>query len=167
MALSFALSSIACESSKRPRKNDDEGQIRAARELSNNAIAVRDTLALASVWTEDYHVITSRNAEASGRAANIARFKSEYSSKPDVIYVRTPARIDIFSKWSMAAESGTWIGRWTESGRPPDGQEERVVLQGRYFAKWHKTNGKWMIRAEIFVPLNCSGDEFCGRAPIW
>ncbi len=155
----FAFPFAGCQPG-RMEEHGDEHQIRQVRDASNKAIAGRDTIALAGTLAEDYHVITSRNAESSGRAVMLARFKDDFSTKPDIIYIRTADQVDVFTEWKMAAESGTWVGRWTENG-------ERVELTGRYFAKWHKINGQWMIRAEIFVPLSCAGDEFCKKAPIW
>ena len=141
----------------------EERRILAAREFSNQAIKNKDTAALASVWTTDYHVVTSRNSELPGRIANRDRFAKEFSARPDVIYIRTPENIQVFEAWGMASETGHWTGRWTES---ENGLEEQVALKGTYFAKWHRIDGKWMIRAEIFVPLHCRGERFCSRSPI-
>ena len=149
---------VSCDLQRVTTPDAEEALIRSARQLSNEAIAKKDTAVLASVWASDYHVVTSRNFEASGRIANRDWFASQYTSKPDVIYVRTPEAIQVFSKWNMASENGTWVGRWTDNG-------ESCELSGSYFAKWHKINGRWLIRAEIFVPLRCSG-KFCGQSPI-
>ncbi len=138
---------------------EETDKIRAAREFSNQAIEHKDTAALASIWTIDYHLISSRNREGSGRAANRDSFFKEFSDKPDVIYVRTPGRISVFEQWNMASETGTWVGHWTEKGA-------QIELNGNYFAKWHKVNGAWLIRAEVFVPLMCKGGDFCDRSPI-
>jgi ketosteroid isomerase-like protein len=140
------------------KMSEAELKIRMSRQKSNEAIANHDTAALARSWTTDYHIITSRNNEASGRKANADRFAAEFLSKPDVIYVRTPHSIKVFEQWGMASENGTWIGHWTEDGRPGE-------LSGTYFAKWHRIEGQWLIRAEIFVPLKCEG-EFCKNSPI-
>lgn len=136
----------------------DEQQIRQAREQSNQAIARHDSMALATYWTEDFHLITSRNTEVSGREANRKSFANEFKNKPDVIYVRTPARVEVFSDWGMASETGTWTGQWKE----PDGQ---VQVSGTYYAKWHTINGVWKIRAEVFTPLHCTGNSFCLKKP--
>ena len=153
-------------SSCQHHQGPDETEIREVRELSNQAIAKHDTAALARAWTDDYHVVTSRNAAVSGRMANMISYGSNFSERPDVIYTRTPDRIQVFSQWNMASESGTWIGRWTEPGKTPENRDEKVELSGSYFAKWHRVNGKWLIRAEIFVPLACSGRTYCNRIPI-
>ncbi|MBL7861861.1 MAG: nuclear transport factor 2 family protein [Cyclobacteriaceae bacterium] len=136
----------------------DEQQIREARQHSNQAIARHDTIALTSHWTEDFHLITSRNTEVSGREANRISFANEFKNKPDVIYVRTPSSVEVFSDWGMASESGTWTGQWKE----PDGM---VSVSGTYYAKWHNINGVWKIRAEVFTPQYCTGSAFCQRKP--
>jgi len=137
----------------------EETQIRDRRQISNDAIAAKDTAALARVWTLDYHVVTSRNAEVSGRKANAERFAQEFASKPDIIYVRAPEKIKVFIKWNMASELGNWVGHWTEDGK-------LVELKGTYLAKWHKVNGEWMIRAEIFVPVSCIGGKICDETIV-
>ena len=140
------------------KNSPDELAIRATRDESNRAIANHDTAAIAKSWTVDYHIVSSRNNETSGRKANSDRLAAEFASKPDVIYIRTPDSIKVFEDWSMASETGTWVGRWTEEG-------ESAELSGTYFAKWHKVEGQWFIRAEIFVPLKCKG-KFCSKSPI-
>ncbi len=137
----------------------EESQIRERRQISNDAIAAKDTAAMAKVWTPDYHIVSSRNAEASGRRANAIRFADEFAAKPDVIYVRAPEKIKVFIKWNMASELGNWVGHWTENGK-------LVELKGTYLAKWHKVNGVWMIRAEIFVPLSCIGGSICDETIV-
>ena len=136
----------------------DENLIRETRNLSNLSILTQDTAGIAKFWTQDYHVITSRNFERSGIIANRDRLAEEFNGKPDVVYIRNTETIEVFKDWGMASEYGNWIGRWTEEGI-------KVELTGRYFAKWHFVGGRWLIRAEIFVPLTCSGPS-CDRKPL-
>ena len=137
----------------------DELLIRKARILSNEAIAKKDTNAIADIWTEDYHLISSRNFEESGKEKNLHFFAKDITSKDNKNYIRTTLSIEVFPLWNMAAESGEWIGRWQEA----DGE---IILKGTYYAKWHKVNDQWKIRAEIFVPLSCSGSKFCDVKPF-
>lgn len=95
------------------------------RELSNQAIAAHDTATLLLTLTSDYHVITSRNAESGSSKAMAERIMADMVVKPDLIYVRTPSSIDVYEKWKMAGESGTWVGSWTENG-------EKIQLTGTY-----------------------------------
>ena len=146
----FAAVMVSCSA----EKDGEEISIRSQREKSNNAIAAKDTAGIAAIWSSDYHIISSRNAETSGRRANAERFATEFAAKPDVVYVRTPGEIKVFAKWKMASEFGTWVGHWTEDGK-------QVELKGTYYAKWHKLQCEWKIRAEIFVPLSCTGGTIC------
>jgi ketosteroid isomerase-like protein len=137
--------------------DSDEKAIREARIKSNQAIAAKDTAALAKYWAEDFHVITSRNSEVSGRLKNQVAFAAEFDAGK--LFVRTPKKIDVFSDWKMASEQGEWVGQWNAKDGP-------VEISGTYFAKWHKLNEQWLIRAEIFVPLKCTGGSFCADAPF-
>ncbi len=137
----------------------DEKLIYAARQRSNDAIVRQDTTALAEIWTSDYHIISSRNFEISGMENNRTSFAKEFATKKSVLYVRTTNKVEVFGNWKMASEQGTWTGQWQE----PDGL---VKLTGTYLAKWHKLAGQWKIRAEIFVPLSCTGSSFCEKKPF-
>lgn len=136
----------------------DEQEIRATRTLSNQAIAAHDSIRIADYWAEDFVVITSRNLEIHGREENRKSFAQEFKTRKKVRYVRTPETIRVFESWNMAAETGNWTGEWLES----DGQ---VKISGTYYAKWHKIEGHWKIRAEVFTPLVCSGSNFCNTKP--
>jgi ketosteroid isomerase-like protein len=139
--------------------SEDEKLIRQARLKSNDAIARQDTTLLAEAWTNDYHIISSRNFEISGMENNRHNFAKEFASKEELLYVRTSNKVEVFTNWKMASETGTWTGQWRE----PDGL---VKLSGTYLAKWHKLNDRWKIRAEIFVPLTCTGSSFCDKKPF-
>jgi hypothetical protein len=82
----------------------------------------------------------------------------QFARRPDTVYVRTPARIDVLAAWDVASERGEWTGRWTE----PDGV---VQVRGTYLAQWRKVNGTWLIQAEVFVPTACTGSTYCAAHP--
>jgi ketosteroid isomerase-like protein len=142
-----------------PAPSLDEMAIRNARLSSNAAIASKDTNAIAQYWADDYHLVSSRNSEVAGRVKNRHNFATELYTKKEVLYVRSSQKVDVYAPWNMAAETGVWTGQWRE----PDGL---VQLKGSYLAKWHKINGEWKIRAEIFVPLSCTGSSFCDKKPF-
>lgn len=137
----------------------DEQLIRAARARSNAAIAAHDTTGMIAEWTSDYHIVSSRNSEVAGASKNAAWFAQEFSMKKDVVYVRTPGRIEVNTSWNMASETGTWEGTW-------QAEDGKVIIGGTYYAKWHKVKGRWKIRAEIFTPLHCEGSSFCDTRPF-
>lgn len=132
----------------------DHDQIRKQREMSNQAIARHDTSALSQAWHDDIHVTTSRSVTAAGKQANLRAFQLEFTTKQDLLYVRTSKNIEVFAQWNMASESGNWTGTWSVDGKA-------AKIGGSYYAKWHKVNGTWKIRAEIYTPTSCEGDEYC------
>ncbi|MEQ9425167.1 MAG: nuclear transport factor 2 family protein [Cyclobacteriaceae bacterium] len=138
-------------------KNDID-LIKQARAASNQAIADHDAEKLAGFWMENYTIVTSRDNEKKGREINRKDIARHFEAIPDVIYIRTPNKIEVFEDWNMASENGEWVGRWT------DGQD-KIELSGSYYAKWHKVEGKWLMRAEVFTPLKCSGGSYCDKLP--
>jgi ketosteroid isomerase-like protein len=136
----------------------DERLIRAARARSNAAIATHDVPAITSVWMDSVHVVSSTSAQTAGLGANRQRFVQQFKNRPDTIYVRTPASIEVYPAWNVAAERGEWTGRWTE----PDGL---LTIGGTYLAQWRKIDGEWLIQAELYVPTHCRGSRYCRQRP--
>jgi ketosteroid isomerase-like protein len=141
-----------------PTDSADEAMIRAARARYNQAIAAHDTVAVARDWHPDIVQVTSTNARYVGRDVARAHIIQVFASRPDVVYVREPERIDVNTAWGQASESGHWTGRWTQT----DGVTR---VGGRYFAKWRKVEGRWMVLTEVFVQTSCSGTTYCDRSP--
>lgn len=156
----ICLSLAACSTAPPATPDAEESAIRAVREASNTALAAHDSAGLSRTLTPDYVVVTSRNAVNVEQQTMVERLAADWLLKPDLIYVRTPGRIDVNADWRMAGETGTWVGTWTE----PEG--DKIQLEGTYYAKWHKIEGRWYIRAEIFTPLTCRGGSFCDQSPI-
>jgi ketosteroid isomerase-like protein len=132
----------------------DEMEIREGRQSSNKAIEAHDTVGISKHWCPNIIVVTSRNAQYSGRRQNAMAFASEFKSKEGLIYVRTPDKVQVNANAGMAAESGTWVGRWKNG-------DEKISVTGSYYAKWIKTSGHWFIRAETYTLLKCEGDSYC------
>ncbi len=136
----------------------DEAAIRAARAQSNQAIAAHDVAGIARHWTADVHIVTSTSTQGTGRDGNGQRMAAQFARRPDTVYVRTPALVEVWAGWNVAAERGEWTGRWTE----PDGV---VQVGGTYLAQWRKVDGTWLIQAELFVPTRCTGSSYCAAHP--
>jgi ketosteroid isomerase-like protein len=136
----------------------DADAIRAARARSNQAIAAHDTMALADTWLPEFWLVSSTNAQTAGRDAARARFAQLFASRPDLIYVRTPDSVVVNTQWGQAAEYGVWTGRWTQA----DGVTQ---VAGRYFAKWRRERGRWMLLAETYVQTACRGSSYCNQPP--
>jgi hypothetical protein len=101
----------------------------------------------AVAWLEpEVNITAGSGTVLSGRDAVRQKLAEQFGQLPDLIYVRTPQHITPSSSLPLAAEQGTWVGRWTEAG-------QLIELRGNYFAMWRKTNGTWLIRSELFVLL--------------
>lgn len=136
----------------------DARDIRARREASNAAIAKHDTAGIGAAYAPNIVVLSSASSLSVGREANLRAFAAIFAERPDVVYVRTPREVHVFAPWAMASEEGSWTGTWTA----PDG---RVRIGGRYFAKWRRIAGVWLIESETYVPERCTGSSFCASAP--
>lgn len=131
-----------------------EQTIRKLRQESNDGIKKHDTAVIARYWLDDVHVLTSRSVSTSGKRANQLAFQRDFASKENLLYVRTPSVIEVFSNWNMAAEHGSWVGTWTLNGNS-------VRISGSYYAKWHSVDGAWKIKSEIYTPTKCEGGDYC------
>jgi ketosteroid isomerase-like protein len=154
----LATATIAAGTAAQNSSAADEAAVRAARARSNEAIAAHDVAGIARHWMPDVHIVTSTSAQGSGREVNGQRMAQQFARRPDTIYVRTPATVEVFEPWSVASERGEWTGRWTE----PDGP---VQVSGTYLAQWRKVDGTWHIQAELFVPTACRGSAYCAAHP--
>jgi ketosteroid isomerase-like protein len=127
----------------------DERQIRAARAEFNAAIARHDVPAILSFLEQEYRASVSsgefRNREEMGNA-----FAARFAEFKDALYVRTPDSVQVSSNGAYASETGRWVGSWTTPSGP-------FRTGGRYAAYWRKTNGRWLLHAELYVPLFCEG----------
>lgn len=122
-------------------------QIAAARAAFNQALAERDYAAIEAALCEDCTLVPGDDAELmAGRDAQLDAWRSIITQAPDVVYVRTPVRIDVAEDGLLAAETGRWKGQWSAQGF-------EVRYAGRYFAKWRLDGDDWRIASEVFVTL--------------
>jgi ketosteroid isomerase-like protein len=152
------LAAVAVCVSGRVGAQTDEQAIRDQRARSNAAIAAHDLAGIARAWAPDVHVVSSTSAQTAGSRDNQQRMAQQFERRPDTVYVRTPATIDVYAPWAVASERGEWTGRWTE----PDGTLE---IGGTYLAQWRKVDARWVIQAELFVPTYCRGSSYCRTRP--
>jgi len=128
----------------------DSDRIREARDQYNNAIARHDVQAIMSFIDDEYQITTSLGQLIQGRDGEAAAWQDLFSSRQDVLYVRTPEAVELSNAYPLAAETGTWVGTWST----PDGI---VRTGGHYSAMWRQVDGKWKVRSELFVALYCEG----------
>jgi ketosteroid isomerase-like protein len=137
---------------------DDAAEIRRIRAASNEAIARHDTAGIGAVLAPHAVIVSSNSAQSLGRQAMLVRFAEQFAARPDVRYRRTPVEVRVFAPWGMASEIGEWSGSWSE-------QDGKVAIGGRYFAKWRRLGGRWLIESETFVPERCAGAGYCAVVP--
>ena len=119
--------------------------VRAARAAQNAAIVAGDFDRVASYWTEDGSIRRALGIQLNGRDA----YRQLFVGDPNVIYQRHPTHVEFGGNWPLAFETGDWEGHAGALDSP-------VVIAGRYSAQSVKRDGRWLIRAEVFVPLSCA-----------
>lgn len=139
----MALSGVVPRATAQSPATDE---VRAARLAQNEAIAAGRLDSTASFWTRDVVIVSSRGEVLRGKDA----YRAAFAGDSVMVYRRTPSRIETASAWPLAWEEGTWAGLRGASG--PE------VIGGRYAAQWHRIDGRWLIRSEVFVALHCTGE---------
>jgi ketosteroid isomerase-like protein len=126
--------------------------VRATRAAQNAAIAQHDLDRAATYWTDDIVIRSALGRVIQGRTG----YRAALGGDSATVYRREPDRVDVSDndRWPLAFESGTWTGRDPRDGHP--------LIRGRYAAQWIKRDGRWLIRAEVFVALGCAGTG-CSR----
>ena len=128
-------------------------RIRAHRAASNNAIQNHDAAGVVAYLAPEYQITTGSGAlYHDGPEEEAVLWQEIFSANEDIVYVRTPAHVEVSSYLPRAAERGNWVGSWTT----PSGLKE---VGGSYFATWIKVEDAWKIRSEEFVTLFCTGAE--------
>jgi ketosteroid isomerase-like protein len=130
-----------------PQYSREAAAVRSARAAQNTAIAQHDLERASTYWTEDVVIRSALGRVIQGRV----NYRSVMGADTATVYRREPDRVDVSDneRWPLAFESGTWTGRDPRSGRS--------LIRGRYAAQWIKRDGRWLIRAEVFVALGCTG----------
>jgi ketosteroid isomerase-like protein len=123
-----------------------ELEIRLARAAFNRALATADLDAIRPLLAPNTVLVTGTDsAMISGRRAQLAIWKQEFSSAERAVYVRTPDAIAVSGAEPIALEQGRWQGVSATDGR--------MIAGGAYAAKWRRTPAGWAIEAEIYVTM--------------
>lgn len=122
----------------------DATAIRSARLAQNRAIGAGALDSVATFWVPDIAVVAGLGVTFQGKDA----YKAAFAADSGMIYERIPEHVQDSPHWPIAWEQGTWSGR--RKGTAP-------AISGTYAAQWVKIDGRWLIRSELFVALNCSG----------
>jgi uncharacterized protein (TIGR02246 family) len=128
-----------------PRR--EEQAIREQRRLFNEAIAAHDAKHIGDCWLPDVQVSTSHGRPLVGHKAVQQAFEQFFADPTFITFTRTPTQITISEDGHTAAENGEWVGRWH------GGLEGERARRGVYLASWHREGRRWLLQAELFVPL--------------
>lgn len=153
--LAIALAALRLPAQAAPA-TPDAALIRAARKAQTAAMAVGDVDRAATWWTDDVAIRRGLGAPVNGIAAYKAILERAPVSDTALIYDRRMTGLAVSDHWPLAFETGTWVAR--------RGGKGASLITGRYSAQWVKRNGKWLIRAEVFVALTCAGKGCEARA---
>ena len=126
-----------------PNPERDTQAIREQRRRFNEAIAAHDARRLDACWLADIHISTSAGQPIVGRVAYQQAFERFFADPSFITFIRTPTQITISDDGRTAAEAGEWVGQWRNAAQQ----------RGQYLASWHKEGGRWLIQAELYVPL--------------
>jgi uncharacterized protein (TIGR02246 family) len=127
----------------------DVAAIRAARIAQNAAMAAGDPERVATFWTDDVDIRRGLGAHVSGKAGYMAIQERAPLADTMLVYQRITQDVTVSGHWPLAFETGTWTAK--AGGKGP------ALITGRYSAQWVKRDGRWLIRGEVFVALECSG----------
>jgi hypothetical protein len=120
--------------------------IRLRRSAFNRGIADADLGAIGALLVPEAVLVTGTDsALISGRKAQLAVWKREFTSPGRIVYVRTPTEIVVSPILPLAFEHGEW------RGLPVTGGPE--VASGTYTAKWRRVGVDWMIEGELYLTL--------------
>jgi ketosteroid isomerase-like protein len=139
----------------------DETIIRDSRAASNTALRDHDAATFVQILKDDVIVTAASGKLIQGRAAMRQEIEARWKAMPDLVFVRTPATIEISHSDPAASERGTWTGHATTSTGPAD-------WRGEYQAVWRKSVSSaalpsWTIASELFVALDCTGSGCASR----
>jgi hypothetical protein len=150
--ITVAVAAILFGELARSDAGSDKEEIAAIRAESNEAIQRHDAEGIVILLDDQYQINTGSGLLSHGdREAEKENWAELFSERDDVVYVRTPTRIEVSSYLPRAAEFGDWVGNWTTENGP-------IEVGGSYSASWRKVDGNWKIQSEIFVTLFCNGD---------
>jgi ketosteroid isomerase-like protein len=138
--------------------SSDQKAIQRVRQANNAALKGHNAAGVAAAYLDNFFLLTSTNGFFTGKEAVQNIYQSVFTARLDVLFVRTPSAIMVNRDWNMASENGNWTGTWTVNGAP-------IAVGGDYYAKWHKIDGIWKLRSEVYTQFDCSGDVVCNNKP--
>jgi len=136
-----------------------EQAIREVRAAFNIAIRERNADAIPGFLAPEYHIVSSRNHQVHGNETERQTWSDWFAADPLALCQRDTREIRVNTGWGQAQELGDWFCRFSV-------EDEATEASGVYAAKWQRAvDGRWLILAEVFTALDCTGSEAGCSAP--
>src|SRR2546425_3313695 len=117
------------------------------------AVAAKDTTAIANTYAEDANFLAPGAPRASGRVA-VRQAWVGLLKAPNVVLTFEPSKITIASSADIAYETGSYrLGYDLPQAKRVKGEgakARRVEGTGKYVVAWKKVNGGWKVQYDIF-----------------
>src|SRR5258708_5096179 len=127
-----------------------EGEIRATRSRSNEAIRRHDLQAFATSLDSDCVMVRGNGVFVPSREAYIDLFRHDFADPTAVRYERIPDKVEISTAAPLAAQHGHWIGTHANGTR---------AYGGTYSGHVRRTEARRKIPSQLF------GGRLCGGGP--
>jgi len=150
LAVAFAVN--ACV-----QRADVATEERVIRDLDKKwvqAVAAKDTTAIANTYAEDANFLAPGAPRASGRAA-VRQAWVGLLKAPNLVLTFEPTKITIASSADIAYETGSYhLGYDLPKAKRVKGRaapkSRRLEDTGKYVVAWKKVNGEWKVQYDIF-----------------
>ena len=118
------------------------------------AVAAKDTTAIANTYAEDANFLAPGAPRASGRAA-VRQAWVGLLKAPNLVLTFEPTKITIASSADIAYETGSYhLGYDLPKAKRVKGRaapkSRRLEDTGKYVVAWKKVNGEWKVQYDIF-----------------
>ncbi len=155
----FAAVAIGIAATPAASPATDSVTIKSERLRQNSAIAKLrvDPAEIAAFWTDDVTICRGLGVQLAGKAAYQKLFEADSTDSKRIVYERLPSAIEVSPHWPLAFETGVWNGHLGDLSGP-------TIISGRYSAQWVKREGRWLIRAEVYVALDGAGSGLDSKA---
>lgn len=138
----------------------DAAAIQEARRLQTQALARNDLDTVVSYWDPAITIRRALGHPVDGAQAARKLLEPAPNANPatTIVYQREATGVTVSPHWPLAYEEGRWSGHVGSADSKP-------ILSGRYAAQWVKREGRWLIRSEVFVAIDCA-DAGCKAAAL-
>jgi len=149
----IALAAVASACVQRADVATEEKTIRDLDKKWVQAVAAKDTTAIANVYAEDAEFLAPGAPRASGRAA-IRKAWVGLLRAPNLVLTFEPTKVTIAGAADIAYETGSYhLGYDLPKPKRVRGKvakPRRFEDTGKYVVAWKKVNGAWKVQYDIF-----------------